>query len=140
MSDLSHLLRYLKKQHVLSICASAPEELWCANCYYLFDEAQMAFWLMSDTATRHGAMMLHNPQVAGTINGQPKSVQLLKGVQYRGHIRLSEDAQALSAYQRRFPVAKKVTAPLWQLTIDELKMTDNTLGFGKKISWQRIAS
>ncbi len=137
MSDHSHLLRYLKKQHVLSVCASAEGELWCANCFYLFDEKRMAFWLMSDTQTRHGELMLRNARVAGTINGQPKRVALLRGVQYQGNIHLSDDAQALTAYQRRFPVAKKVVAPLWQLKISELKMTDNTLGFGSKIIWQR---
>ena len=137
MSDLSHLLRYLKKQHVLSLCTSDGDDLWCANCFYVFDEARMAFWLMTGTDTRHGALMLHNSRVAGTVNGQPKSVLLIKGVQYRGRGRLTEDEQALKAYQRRFPVAKKVTAPLWEIAIEELKMTDNALGFGSKIVWQR---
>lgn len=137
MSDLSHLLRYLKKQHVLSLCTSDGDDLWCANCFYVFDEARMAFWLMTGTDTRHGALMLHNSRVAGTVNGQPKSVLLIKGVQYRGQGRLTEDEQALKAYQRRFPVAKKVTAPLWEIAIEELKMTDNALGFGSKIVWQR---
>lgn len=137
MSDLSHLLRYLKKQHVLSLCTSDGDDLWCANCFYVFDETRMAFWLMTGPDTRHGALMLRNSRVAGTVNGQPKSVLLIKGVQYRGHGRLAEDEQALKAYQRRFPVAKKVTAPLWEIAIEELKMTDNALGFGSKIVWQR---
>jgi len=63
-------------------------------------------------------------------------------VQYRGHIRpLSEEdaSEARTAYQRRFPVSRKVSAPLWEITLDELKMTDNALGLGKKIVWQREA-
>ncbi|XXN63762.1 YhbP family protein [Enterobacter ludwigii] len=140
MSDHAHLIRYLKKQHVLSLSATYGDELWCANCFYVFDSASMAFWIMTEPDTRHGALMLANPRVAGTVNGQPKSVLLIKGVQYRGVIQLlSDEREALArhAYQKRFPVAKKVTAPLWEITLDEVKMTDNALGFGKKIIWTR---
>lgn len=142
MSDRPHLVRYLKKQHVLSLCCTADSELWCANCFYVFDEARMAFWIMTETDTRHGLLLMKNTQVAGTVNGQPKTVLLIKGVQYRGRIALlnSEDETetiARQAYQKRFPIARKVSAPLWEIRLDELKMTDNALGFGKKIIWQR---
>lgn len=143
MSDHSHLIRYLKRQHVLSLCCSVEDNIWCANCFYVFDESRMAFWLMTDEQTRHGLMLVKNPQVAGTVNGQPKSVMLIKGVQYAGVItRLNgaAEALALAAYQKRFPVARKHTAPLWEIQLDEVKMTDNALDFGKKIVWQRTRS
>lgn len=136
--QLSAITRYLKKQHVLSLCSGNP--VWCANCFYLFDAEKVAFWLMSETTTRHGAQMKDGAQVAGTINGQPKSVLLIKGVQYAGRIVLlegEEEQTARRAYIRRFPIAAKVTAPLWEIELDELKMTDNALGFGKKLSWMR---
>jgi uncharacterized protein YhbP (UPF0306 family) len=125
---------------VLSLCCTADEQLWCANCYYVFDEARMVFWIMTEPDTRHGALMELNPQVAGTVNGQPRSVLLIKGVQYRGRIsRLEESTEqvARAAYQKRFPVSRKVSAPLWEIVLDEVKMTDNALGFGKKIAWVR---
>ncbi|WP_312631391.1 YhbP family protein [Pantoea piersonii] len=143
MSDHSHLVRYLKKQHVLSLCCQAGDDLWCANCFYVFNEASMAFWLMTEPDTRHGALLQANAQVAGTVNGQPKTVLLIKGVQYRGKIARLEDAaeaQARMVYQKRFPVARKVSAPLWEIRLDEIKMTDNALGFGKKIVWRREES
>jgi uncharacterized protein YhbP (UPF0306 family) len=28
-------------------------------------------------------------------------------------------------------------APVWEIRLDEVKFTDNTLGFGKKMHWQR---
>lgn len=95
---------------------------------------------MTEPDTRHGALMAQNPQVAGTVNGQPRSVLLIKGVQYRGRVvRLTGAAENLArtAYQKRFPVSRKVSAPLWEITLEEVKMTDNALGFGKKIGWQR---
>ncbi|WP_343552885.1 YhbP family protein [Pantoea sp.] len=140
MSDHSHLIRYLKKQHVLSLCATDGKDMWSANCFYLFDQESMAFWLMTEPDTRHGQLMLANPRVAGTVNGQPKTVLLIKGVQYAGRIQLlsgERETAARLAYQKRFPVAKKVSAPLWEIQLDEVKMTDNALGFGKKIVWTK---
>jgi uncharacterized protein YhbP (UPF0306 family) len=136
--NLSAISRYLKKQHVLSLCSGNP--VWCANCFYVYDPEKVAFWLMTETETRHGAQIAQDPRVAGTINGQPKSVMLIKGVQYSGKIALLQGEEALharKAYIRRFPIAAKVSAPLWQITLEELKMTDNALGFGKKLSWIR---
>ncbi|RWR01485.1 hypothetical protein ED28_13415 [[Pantoea] beijingensis] len=143
MSDTESLVaisRYLKKQHVLSLCCGSHEHLWCANCFYVFDAERIVFWLMTECDTRHGEQMLRTPGVAGTINGQPKTVLLIKGVQYRGSIRRLEgedELRARAVYCKRFPVAKKASAPLWEIRLDELKMTDNTLGFGKKLSWTR---
>ncbi|HCW47844.1 YhbP family protein [Mixta calida] len=140
MSDVSAIVRYLKKQHVLSLCCRDDDALWCANCFYVFDEARMAFWIMTETETRHGALMAQQPQVAGTINGQPKTVMLIKGVQYRGEAhRLygEQESAARAAYCRRFPVARAVSAPVWEIRLDTLKMTDNALGFGKKLQWLR---
>lgn len=141
MSDsqlLKTITRYLQKQHVLSVCGGDP--VWCANCFYVFNEEKVAFWLMSEESTRHGSQFVSDPRVAGTINGQPKSVLLIKGVQYAGCIRLlegEEKEQARKAYIKRFPIAATVSAPLWEIQPDELKMTDNALGFGKKLHWLR---
>lgn len=100
----------------------------------------MVFWIMTEPETRHGELIMKNPQVAGTVSGQPRSVLLIKGVQYRGRIKRLEEATeqiARAAYQKRFPVSRKVSAPLWEIVLDEVKMTDNALGFGKKIAWLR---
>lgn len=140
MSDLPHLINFIKKQHVVSLCCQADDDLWCANCFYIFDEANMSLILMTQPDTRHGVLLQANPRVAGTISGQPKTVLLIKGVQYRGMcLLLSGEAEdrARKAYQKRFPVSRAVTAPLWEIRLEEVKMTDNSLGFGHKIVWQR---
>ncbi|MNF14966.1 hypothetical protein D3C80_2173750 [compost metagenome] len=48
-----------------------------------------------------------------------------------------EEALARARYCKRFPIAKVMKAPVWQLNLQEVKMTDNTLGFGKKLHWAR---
>ncbi|CQQ63530.1 Uncharacterized protein conserved in bacteria [Yersinia mollaretii] len=141
--DLSIIIRFLRQQHVLTLCAGSGMDMWCANCFYVFDDVQMALYLMTEKHTRHGELMQINPQVVGTIATQPRTVALIKGIQYRGEIAvLSGDAAeaALQRYCRRFPVAKVASAPLWQLNLLEVKMTNNTLGFGKKLFWHASSS
>lgn len=139
-SDLDAISRYLKKLHVLTLCVGENSELWCASCFYTYDDQQIAFYLMTELQTRHGEMMVRSPQVAGTVSGQPKSVMLIKGVQFRGQavpLEGDEAQQARARYHARFPIARVSQAPIWRLDLTEIKMTDNTLGFGKKRHWQR---
>lgn len=139
-NDLAAIARYLKKLHVLTLCAGENSDLWCASCFYTYDEQQVAFYVMTELHTRHGELMSRHPQVAGTVSGQPKSVMLIKGVQFRARAKRLEgedEQQARTVYNRRFPIARAAHAPIWRLYLTELKMTDNTLGFGNKYRWQR---
>ncbi|MBS0056016.1 YhbP family protein [Yersinia sp. Marseille-Q3913] len=139
--DLSIIIRFLRQQHVLTLCAGSGMDMWCANCFYVFDDVQMVLYLMTEKQTRHGELMQVNPQVVGTIATQPRTVALIKGIQYRGEItELSGNAEqtARQRYCRRFPVAKVASAPIWQLNLLEIKMTNNTLGFGKKLYWHAL--
>jgi len=131
---------YLKKQHVLSLCCSFNDDIWCANCFYVFDEKKVEFYLMTSTESLHSKLMLNNNNVAGTVNGQPKNISLIKGIQYKGVVSLlteKNNADALSLYTKRFPIAKIKSLPLWKIEISALKFTNNILGFGKKTDWYR---
>ena len=132
--------KYLKKHHVLTLCAAAEGDLWCANCFYVVEPGQMTLLLMTELKTRHGTLMAQQPRVSGTIAAQPKTVALIKGVQYSGWVeQLTGEAEQVgrALYCQQFPVARAMPSPLWRLSLDEIKMTDNTLGFGKKRYWQR---
>ena len=140
METLTAISRWLAKQHVVSWCVAKEGGLWCANAFYVYDPQRVAFYLLSEETTRHGQMTGQQAPVAGTINGQPKTVALIRGVQFKGEIRLlsGEEAEEKRAlYVKRFPVARMLSAPVWELRLDELKFTDNTLGFGKKLHWLR---
>jgi len=100
----------------------------------------VAFYILSEDHTRHSQMTGLQAKVAGTVNGQPKTVALIRGVQFTGEIRRleGEESEAPRAqYNRRFPVARVLSAPMWEIRLHELKFTDNTLGFGKKLHWIR---
>ncbi|CAI0852205.1 Uncharacterized protein conserved in bacteria [Serratia quinivorans] len=138
--EQQQIAHFLSKQHVLTLCAGNGMDMWCANCFYVFDAERMALWLMTETHTRHGELMLQNSRVVGTIAPKPKTIALIRGVQYRAEaVMLSGDEERLARarYCKRFPVAKVMKAPVWQLSLQEVKMTDNTLGFGKKLHWTR---
>lgn len=143
MDALEAISRWLAKQHVVTYCVGREGELWCANAFYVYDSERVAFYLLSDDHTRHAQMAGSQTNVAGTVSGQPKTVALIRGVQFSGQLRRVEGAEseALRArYNRRFPVARVMSSPLWEIRLDEVKFTDNTLGFGKKLYWLREPS
>ena len=140
METLTAISRWLAKQHVVTWCVQQEGELWCANAFYLFDAQKVAFYILTEEKTRHAQMSGPQAAVAGTVNGQPKTVALIRGVQFKGEIRRlegEESERARQAYNRRFPVARMLSAPVWEIRLDEIKFTDNTLGFGKKLVWLR---
>lgn len=140
MDTLTAIGSWLAKQHVVTWCVHHEGELWCANAFYLFDAQNVALYLLTDDKTRHAQMSGACAPVAGTVNGQPKTVARIRGVQFKGEIRRLEGQEsdaARKAYLRRFPVARVLPAPVWEIRLDEIKFTDNTLGFGKKLHWLR---
>jgi uncharacterized protein YhbP (UPF0306 family) len=48
-----------------------------------------------------------------------------------------EKGSVTRAYLTRFPFAVLMNASLWIVEIHIIKMTDNRLGFGKKLFWER---
>ncbi|ALB65372.1 YhbP family protein [Cronobacter dublinensis] len=140
MDALDAISQWLAKQHVVTYCVGREDTLWCANAFYVYDRERVAFYLLSDTKSRHGEMAGRLARVAGTVNGQTKTVARIRGVQFAGELRLVEgpESEALrERYNRRFPVARVMSSPLWEIRLDEIKFTDNTLGFGKKLGWLR---
>ncbi|EPD6702881.1 YhbP family protein [Cronobacter dublinensis] len=140
MDALDAINQWLAKQHVVTYCVGREDALWCANAFYVYDRERVAFYLLSDTKSRHGEMAGRKARVAGTVNGQTKTVARIRGVQFAGELRLVEapESEALrERYNRRFPVARVMSSPLWEIRLDEIKFTDNTLGFGKKLAWLR---
>ncbi|EOI3529090.1 YhbP family protein [Cronobacter dublinensis] len=140
MDALDAISQWLAKQHVVTYCVGREDALWCANAFYVYDRERVAFYLLSDTKSRHGEMAGRQARVAGTVNGQTKTVARIRGVQFAGELRLVEapESEALrERYNRRFPVARAMSSPLWEIRLDEIKFTDNTLGFGKKLAWLR---
>ncbi|WP_066749939.1 YhbP family protein [Proteus myxofaciens] len=133
---------FISKHHVFTLCTTnSQHDVWCANCFYWFDELEMRLVFLSEEKTRHAQMMQNNLTVAGSISTQEISVAQLQGIQFTGIVSQltgGDNLQARKQYCSRFPVAlAAIHVPLWQLKFQEIKMVDNTLGFGTKLYWQR---
>ena len=69
---------------------------------------------------------------------ETKVVGKIEGVQFRGEFLPLEDDELKKLYFKNFPYALAMNPKLWQIKIDYFKLTDNTLGFGKKIVFNRL--
>ena len=134
------IIHFLEKKHIVSFSTFADLEMWSAICFYVFDKQQQRLILLTKPETRHGQLMLKNPQVTGTIIHETAAVAKLQGVQFIGEIselKTAEKQTALDLYYARFPYSRVMQSPVWQIVLNEVKFTDNTLGFGKKLLWER---
>lgn len=138
---LDKIIAYLVSKTSLTLCCVDDGIPHCCNCFYVLDKNLMVFYLTSSLSTQHASIMLTAPKVAGTVNDQLSSILYLKGVQYSGEIRLLENEDELKArrlFCAAYPIAKLKKAPMWEIKLNTLKMTDNKLGFGKKLRWSRL--
>lgn len=132
------IIKFFKKHHVLTIATTVNDEPWCANCFYVYLEEENALVFTSGTDTRHGQEFLKNARVAGSVVLETLVIGMIRGIQFQGIVTLAEGeilSRAKSAYLKRFPVAALMETHLWVVSLTNIKMTDNRLGFGKKLIW-----
>jgi uncharacterized protein YhbP (UPF0306 family) len=129
-------IKFIKKHHVLTLATVNSEGMpYVANCFYAFDAKRNLFVFTSDLATRHGAEMEANGNVALSIVLETRIVGRVQGLQVTGRA-LRGDDEARKCYIKRFPYAAAADLELWMVAPTLMKLTDNTLGFGKKLLWQ----
>ena len=129
--------RFIAKHHVLTLATSTPDgEPYCCNCFFAYDKASAAFIFTTDTTTHHGQMMQANPRVAASVVLETRTVGKVQGLQITGKVLPAEDGDKMT-YIKAFPYAAVADLSLWRLQADMMKLTDNTLGFGKKLIWHR---
>lgn len=126
---------FIQKHHLLSL-ATIGERLWCCSMFYAYDEDEMVFVVASDETTEHMGNVAQNAHVAGTVALETKTVGKIQGIQFAGVMQKAEKRE-YEFYFETFPYARIMNPTLWSIRLDEVKMTDNTLGFGKKITWKR---
>ncbi len=129
--------RFIAKHHVLTLATATSDGMpYCSNAFYAYSKGEGAFVFTSDSSTCHGKMMLENNRVAASVVLETRVVGRVQGLQITGRIARAKDEDK-ALYIRRFPYAVVADLTLWRLEADMLKLTDNTLGFGKKLIWCR---
>ena len=136
----SKVILFFRKHHVLTIATSVENEPWCANCFYVYLEEENALVFTTDDDTRHGKEFTKNPKVAGSVVLETMVIGKIRGIQFQGIVSEPGEemlSKAKRAYLKRFPPAILMDTHLWIVSLTYIKMTDNRLGFGKKIIWTR---
>ena len=132
---------FLHDHHVATLATTVNNEPWVAHCFYVFLEKEQIIVFTTDEDTRHGSEMKENSKVALGIALETKTIGKIRGVQIEGEaINLQTEKNELlkaakKAYLKRFPYAALVKTTLWAVMLETIKMTDNRLGFGKKVRW-----
>ncbi len=137
MTD-SRIIKFFRKHHVLTVATSVNNEPWCASCFYIYLEDENSLVFTSGSDTRHAQEFEKNQVVAGTVVLETMVIGMIRGIQFQGIV--SEPlgdllSKAKRAYLLRFPVAVLMDTHLWVVKLTRIKMTDNRLGFGKKLLW-----
>jgi uncharacterized protein YhbP (UPF0306 family) len=134
------IIKFFKQHHVFALTTCVNNVPWSCSCFYALIEDETALVFTSGYETRHVAEAQQNKQVAGVIVLETKIIGKIKGIQFSGRMELATGKlleTAKKAYLKRFPFTALMGTTLWLVFIDYLKMTDNNLGFGKKLVWER---
>jgi len=134
--NLSKIYTFIDKHHVMSLATSSDKELSACNLFYVFSPKELSFIVASSEDTEHIENIMLNCNIAGTIVLETKIVAKIEGLQFRGKFFLLEDKELKKLYFKTFPYALAMDTKLWQIKVGYFKLTDNTLGFGKKVIWQ----
>lgn len=136
MAPDKKITKFIASHHVMTLAVSKDNEPYCCNLFYAYDDENAVFIFTSDHSTRHTQCFTQNKHVAGSIVLETKLVGKIQGLQLCGEISQAtkEDTHR---YIKRYPFTMIADLTLWRFRVDYMKFTDNTLGFGKKLIWQR---
>ncbi|MEA1955547.1 MAG: pyridoxamine 5'-phosphate oxidase family protein [Campylobacterota bacterium] len=131
--DLSKIDTFIQNHHVMSLATTVENELSVCSLFYVYMKEKNSFIVASDDKTTHIQHIKQNMKVAGNIVLETKTVGKIQGVQFRGEFIELQDDELKKLYFKKFPYALVLAPKLWQIKVKYFKMTDNTLGFGKKL-------
>lgn len=137
MTD-ERIVKFLKKHHVLTLATvSAEGAPYCSNAFYAYDSERNIFAFAANDATRHATEMKAEPRVAASVVLETRIVGKVQGAQICGTATDGDDEDK-RIYLKRFPYAAAMSdLTVRRLTPEYIKLTDNTLGFGKKLIWTK---
>lgn len=132
------IVKFIKRHHVMTIATVCDGEPYCANLFYAYMEDRNLLVFTSDAATRHYRELSSGGLAAASIVLETRTVGNIQGLQLQGRAVLASGQmleEARRAYLKRFPYAVIADLTLWTFGPVFMKLTDNRLGFGKKLVW-----
>ena len=137
------ILRFLLQQTCATICfVNDQGKPCCFNCFYAFNNSLALLYFKSSPASYHSGLLQMYPDIAGTVLPDKLNKLQVKGLQFEGRV-LPHDhpltRQASGLYLKTHPMSIAIPGEIWTIQLNRIKLTDSTLGFGKKINWTRAA-
>jgi len=129
---------FINEHHIVSLATCKENIPQCATLFFVYDALHVSFIVASDIKTEHIQNLLCNENVAGTIALETKSIGKIQGIQFQARMSLSEDLEDKKLYFKAFPYALAMNPTLWKIKILSMKLTDNRLGFGTKLTWEAL--
>ncbi len=139
-ADFERIVGVIRQHHLLTLSTVHQNRPYSCSAFYSFNAKEVCFIIASDTATQHIQNVRHNPNVAVNIALETQEVGMIRGVQCHGCMSVLESSVLQAEYFKSFPYARVMRPLLWKITIEQIKLTDNRLGFGAKIIWTREPS
>lgn len=132
---------FIGNHHVLVLATCADCQPYCCDCFYAYDAERNTFIIKTDAEnTRHMKEIAQNSNVAASIVLETKEVGKLQGLQIcaKAVTPTGDDlSHAKKTYLKHYPYAIAVPGTYVVLEPNYYKLTDNRLGFGKKLVWNR---
>ena len=131
--------KFIEKQTCATICCvDGSGKPYCFNIFYAFDAGKVFLYYKSSNDTKHTPLLKANQNIAGTILPDKLKLLMIKGIQFEGSAFIDkDDPNTKSIFYGKHPIARTVSGEIWTIQIDKIKYTDNSLGFGKKLLWER---
>jgi len=136
MNDtLGSIAKFIDEHHVMSLATAGGEGLRVCSLFYAYDAQKLCFVVASDKNTQHIKNIHDNNIIAGNIVLETEKIGKIQGLQFQGKFFPLKDKALQKLYFKKFPYAVAMLPELWQIEVSDFKMTDNRLGFGKKLIW-----
>jgi len=126
---------FIAEHHILSLATCHDNLPQSATLFYVYDPLHVSFIVASESKTEHIQNILANKNVAGTVALETKSVGKIQGIQFKATMILSEDSEDKKRYFKAYPYALAMHPTLWRIELSSMKLTNNRLGFGTKLTW-----
>jgi uncharacterized protein len=131
---------FFETESNLTFCTVEGDAPYCANCFYAFIEDGNYLVIKSSESTQHIKNALLNDKVAGTVVPNIHKIGNIKGIQFTGKFSVPQNelfTRAKTKYYLKHPVSIALPGELWLIELESVKMIDNTMGFGKKLKWEK---
>lgn len=132
----SRVVKFIERHHVMTLATVSQAGAYCCNLFYAYINDSNEFVFSSSSQTRHASEFVANSRVAASITLESKVVGKLQGLQIEGEV-VKAESHHRDSYISKYPYAALAgDIELWVLRPSFFKLTDNRLGFGKKIIWR----